>query len=145
MISLAKSRAAFSPLALLRLLIAAAAVLITVLAQWMASASMAFPADEWLRDNFIRLRASSQPETRFVVIDIDESSLARAGAWPWPRARIADLVEQLIGPYGVKAVALDLVLPEAADAGGDARLAMLAQHGPLVLAQAFDYLSLIHI
>ena len=139
MISLAKSRAAFSPLALLRLLIAAAAVLITVLAQWMASASMAFPADEWLRDNFIRLRASSQPETRFVVIDIDESSLARAGAWPWPRARIADLVEQLIGPYGVKAVALDLVLPEAADAGGDARLAMLAQHGPLVLAQAFDY------
>jgi adenylate cyclase len=84
-------------------------------------------------------RASNIEETRLVVVDIDEVSLATLGPWPWPRERIASLVEQLLGYYGARGVALDLVLPEPADAGGDARIAMLAQHGPLVLPHAFDF------
>jgi adenylate cyclase len=43
------------------------------------------------------------------------------------------MIEQLLGAYGARGVALDLVMPEPADAGGDTRLAMLSQHGPLVL------------
>jgi adenylate cyclase len=52
---------------------------------------------------------------------------------------MAELVENLIGHYGVRGVALDLVMPERADPEGDARLAMLARHGPVVLAQALAY------
>ncbi|MDP3337241.1 MAG: CHASE2 domain-containing protein, partial [Rhodoferax sp.] len=29
------------------------------------------------------------------IIDLDEESLAKIGQWPWPRSRIAELVERL--------------------------------------------------
>ncbi|HYD60220.1 MAG TPA: adenylate/guanylate cyclase domain-containing protein [Noviherbaspirillum sp.] len=128
-----------SSAAVMRLVIASAAVLITVASQWFSPLRESFLADEWLRDRFIRMQASATPESRIAIVDIDEASLSAVGPWPWPRARIADLLEHLIGDYGVRGVALDLVLPERAGATGDARLAMLTQHGPVVLAQAFDY------
>ncbi|MBC7454304.1 MAG: adenylate/guanylate cyclase domain-containing protein, partial [Massilia sp.] len=55
-----------------------------------------------------------------------------------PRERIASLVEALL-IQGARGVALDIVMEKPADAGGDTRLALLAEHGPLVLAQAFDF------
>lgn len=123
----------------LRRVIALAALLLAVGGQWQHSGLAWTSADEWLRDQLILRQASSQQEQRIAVIDIDETSLAAAGPWPWPRERIASMIEQLLGAYGARGVALDLVMPEPADAGGDTRLAMLSQHGPLVLPQAFDY------
>ena len=121
------------------LLIAACAVSICGVLQWTSLSQLGYPADEWLRDRFVQLRASEVPEERVVLIDIDETSLASIGPWPWPRERIADLLEQLIGEYQIKAAALDIFFSEPADAIGDQRLAMLTQHGPVVLAQLFDY------
>lgn len=95
---------------------------------------------ERLRDVFVKLRATDAPEPRVVVVDIDESSTAQLGPWPWPRARIADLVETLLGDYAVRGVALDILFSDAADPEGDARLAALAGFGPVVLAHAFDYM-----
>ncbi|QBE67343.1 adenylate/guanylate cyclase domain-containing protein [Pseudoduganella lutea] len=95
--------------------------------------------NEWLRDLFLQARKSDAPEQRILVVDIDESSTGALGPWPWPRSRIADLVETLLSHYGVRGVALDIVLPNPADADGDRRLALLSEHGPLVLAQAFDF------
>lgn len=92
----------------------------------------------WLRDNFIRWRVSSVEDQRVLVVDIDEASLTALGPWPWPRKRLADLVESLL-QANARGVALDLVLPEKSDSGGDQRLAMLAQYGPLVLGQALTY------
>ncbi|MYM30247.1 CHASE2 domain-containing protein [Duganella sp. CY15W] len=123
----------------LRRVIALAALLLAVGGQWQHSGLAWTSADEWLRDQLILRQASTQQEQRIAVIDIDETSLAAAGPWPWPRERIASMIEQLLGAYGARGVALDLVMPEPADAGGDTRLAMLSQHGPLVLPQAFDY------
>ena len=131
----------FPSVAVARSLIAVVAVLLTIWAEWTPSPTQSLLANEWLRDHFVRLRASYEPETRITVIDIDESSLAEVGPWPWPRTRIAELVENLLGPFEARGVALDLVLPERGDAPGDARLAMLAEHGPVVLAQAFDYVT----
>lgn len=125
----------------MRLVIASVAVLITVASQWIAPVRQSFLLDEWLRDRYIRLQASVTPESRIVIVDIDEASLSAVGPWPWPRARIADLLEHLIGDFGARGVALDLVLPERADLAGDARLSVLAQHGPVVFAQAFDYVT----
>ena len=45
------------------------------------------------------------------VVDIDEASLKAYGQWPWPRIRIAELVERL-HQAGAAAIALDVLLVE---------------------------------
>ena len=45
------------------------------------------------------------------VIDIDEASLERFGQWPWPRSRLAELLERAHA-LGARALALDIVLAE---------------------------------
>lgn len=47
-----------------------------------------------------------------VIIDIDEKSLARLGQWPWPRTRIADLIQNLTN-NGAVAIGFDVVFSEA--------------------------------
>ena len=46
------------------------------------------------------------------VIDIDEASLARLGQWPWPRTKIAEMLDKL-GQAGVAVVGFDVLFPEA--------------------------------
>ncbi|HEX9647671.1 MAG TPA: adenylate/guanylate cyclase domain-containing protein [Alphaproteobacteria bacterium] len=46
------------------------------------------------------------------IVDIDDRSLARLGPWPWPRARIADLVTRL-SEMGTAVIALDLLFPQS--------------------------------
>jgi adenylate cyclase len=130
-----------SPLALARAVIGVAALLLAAWAQWPAPAGVSRMGDEWLRDRIARVQATDAPESRVLVVDIDEPSMAELGAWPWPRARLADLVEKLLTTYKARGVALDIVLPKAEpDAGdGDRRLALLAANARVVLAQAFDY------
>ena len=53
-------------------------------------------------------RTSSNP----VIVDIDELSLTRFGQWPWPRYRLALLLEK-IKESGAACIALDMVFPEA--------------------------------
>lgn len=122
----------------LRIVIALIALGLACGAEWFRP-GLVLRIDEGLRDSFIRLMAEQQPEERLVVIDIDEAALSAVGPWPWPRHRVADLVEILLGPYGARAVGLDIVFPEPGDAEGDARLASLAAHAPLALAQVLDY------
>ena len=95
--------------------------------------------DETLRDLLHQVSAKHEPESRVAVIDIDEASLQAMGPWPWPRQRMADLLEILLTTYRVRAIGVDILFPEPADPAGDARLAMLAEHAPVTLAQIFDY------
>lgn len=103
------------------------------------SNDLLFLPNERLRDAFIRMQATDAPEPRILVVDIDEASLTELGPWPWPRERLAHLVEILLSTYGARGVALDIVLPSASDPSADARLALLARHGPVVPAQAFNF------
>lgn len=50
-------------------------------------------------------------ESPVVIVEIDSASLARAGQWPWSRARLAHIVERL-GDAGARAIAIDLILSE---------------------------------
>jgi len=95
--------------------------------------------EERSRDALTPLATSQDLVPGVVVVDIGEDSLKSLGMWPWSRSRLADLVEELVGPLGARGVALDMVLPEAADAVGDARLASLAMHAPLTVAQVLDF------
>ncbi|WP_222428727.1 CHASE2 domain-containing protein [Denitratisoma sp. DHT3] len=126
----------------LRIGIALVSLLITMAMEWFPPAGGPVQAsDNWLRDHFVRWHATDTPETRLTLVDIDEASLGEIGPWPWKRERLADLGELLIGAYGARAVAMDLVMPSGGDTEGDRRLAAMAEHGPLVLAQAFDYVA----
>ena len=62
-----------------------------------------------------RVRASvlDQVDDRIAIIDIDEKSMAEEGQWPWPRRKLAAVVDVLHQHYEVSALALDSVFPEA--------------------------------
>lgn len=57
------------------------------------------------------------------VVDIDEASLRAYGQWPWPRTRVADLVERLHSA-GASVIALDVLLSEP-DRNAPAAMAQL--------------------
>lgn len=120
----------------IQLLIGAGALGLLVWLQWLQP-SWLTRLDETWNDALLRWHASEAADDRLLVVDIGEDSLTQLGRWPWPRARLADLSETLLA-QGARAVALDMVLPEPADAVGDARLAVLAENAPLVLAQVLD-------
>lgn len=125
---------------LIRFLIALSACCLVAFVE-ISQPSLERRLNEGLRDIFLRIAASSSPETRLVIVDINDEDLRLLGPWPWPRSRIADLVEILLADYGARAVGLDIVFPEASidDAAGDVRLAHLARYGPVALAQVLDY------
>lgn len=61
---------------------------------------------------------ASQP---VVIVAIDEQSLKQIGQWPWPRNRLAELIDA-IGKYRPAAVGLDFYMPEV-DQTSPARVA----------------------
>ncbi|MBR0912360.1 CHASE2 domain-containing protein [Bradyrhizobium japonicum] len=46
------------------------------------------------------------------IVDIDDKSLAKLGQWPWPRTRIADLIQNLTS-NGAVTIGFDMVFSEA--------------------------------
>jgi len=60
----------------------------------------------------ILLSASKGEPSPFpIVVDIDEKSLQQYGQWPWPRYRIAILLEKLRG-LGAQSIGLDMMFAE---------------------------------
>ena len=121
--------------------------------------------DGRIYDVFLRSSPHRPAGSVPVVVDIDEESLARYGQWPWPRYRVAQLLER-VRDLGASAVALDIVfaepdrtslsliareierdlgvavgLGEAAGrvADNDRRLTEVLGKGPFVLGYAFDF------
>ncbi len=62
-------------------------------------------------DQFQQISPREYVETQVRVVDVDEASLRQFGQWPWPRSRMADLVERL-GQMGAAAVAFDILFVE---------------------------------
>ncbi|MEN9892836.1 MAG: hypothetical protein RLY78_3131 [Pseudomonadota bacterium] len=85
------------------------------------------------QDRHLLAHAPREPDPRIVLVEIDERALASQGRWPWPRTRLAELIEHLGGPQQAALIGLDVVLAEAEHAP----LAPLWQaltHGPRSLA-----------
>lgn len=68
--------------------------------------------DNAVLDGLMRATAGDVPAPATVVVDIDDVSLAAVGQWPWPRYRLAGLIERIAAGQP-KAIALDVLLPEA--------------------------------
>jgi adenylate cyclase len=68
----------------------------------------------------VRLKLSMRNEidSRIVIVDIDEKSLAAEGRWPWSRNRLADLMDQLFDRYGAVVIGFDVIFAEKDESSG---------------------------
>lgn len=83
-----------------------------------------------------RTLAHDGRETRLVIIDIDERSIAQIGAWPWPRDVMAQLVASLLDQYHMNWIVLDMVFPQPRP--GDAELALQLRRPQVIGGMVFD-------
>ena len=67
--------------------------------------------DYKIYDQQLRRQSTAKTSGMPVIVDIDEKSLSELGQWPWPRYRVALLLEK-IRLAGALAVGMDMVLAE---------------------------------
>jgi adenylate cyclase len=92
-------------------------------------------------DARLRLTMPRTVDDRIVILDIDEKSLQERelggeGRWPWPRHRIALLLDKLFDKYGIAVVGFDVVFAERDESSGIRVLEQLAD-GELKAVSAF--------
>lgn len=63
-------------------------------------------------DHYQRWQPRTYTPAPVRIIDIDDASLTRLGQWPWPRTRLAEMVDKLQA-QGVAAIAFDVIFAEA--------------------------------
>lgn len=117
-----------------RVLALGLAAVLALLVQWTAP-SVLGRVEDLAGDFAWRVGASAQPERRVVVVDIDEASLKEIGAWPWPRATMAELSERL-AKEGAAVQVFDIGFPDPRE--GDARLVEAWRPATVVLGQVFS-------
>ncbi|MFL5077642.1 MAG: CHASE2 domain-containing protein [Microvirga sp.] len=82
------------------------------------------------------------PESPVRIVAIDDESLRRLGQWPWPRTRVAELINNLSGA-GAATIVLDVLFsepertPDGKESSGDKELADAIAKGRVVLGMAF--------
>jgi len=69
-------------------------------------------------DARLNLTMANEVDERIVIVDIDERSLTAEGRWPWPRIKVARLVETLFERYEVGMMGLDVVFAEPDESSG---------------------------
>ena len=79
--------------------------------------------DGILYDVRLRLMAPGGVDPRVVIVDIDEQSLREReaggeGRWPWPRDRLALLVNRLNDDYNVSLTGFDVIFSERDESSG---------------------------
>jgi adenylate cyclase len=83
--------------------------------------------DEIAYDARLRATLAHTLEPRIVIVDIDEKSLAEVGRWPWPRERVAQLVDRLFDEQQIALLGFDTVFAEPDPSAALAELQSLAQ------------------
>lgn len=66
-----------------------------------------------------RLTLDGPGQAQVTVLDIDERSIAVEGQWPWPRDKLAALVDLLFDHYGVAVLGFDIAFAEPDRASAD--------------------------
>jgi len=89
--------------------------------------SLVSQLDSIIYDTRLRLTMPDSLDTRIVILDIDEKSLAEVGRWPWGRDRISELIKKLFDKYGIVMVGFDVVFAEADSSSGLPVLESLAK------------------
>lgn len=88
-----------------------ALVLLAALSLFIVFSPLATALRHAVFDGYQRLFPLEGGRSPVRVVLIDEDTIATVGAWPWPRTRMAELVERIAGHDPV-AIGLDLIFPE---------------------------------
>ncbi|RJQ84049.1 MAG: CHASE2 domain-containing protein [Desulfobacteraceae bacterium] len=64
-----------------------------------------------LYDEFLLRITPGRASHRILIVDVDENSLREHGQWPWPRYKMATLLDRL-NQAGAAAIGLDILFPE---------------------------------
>lgn len=72
----------------------------------------------WAYDARLNFSLPEGQDSRIVIVDIDEKSLAEQGRWPWSRNRVAQLTEMLFDRYKATLVGFDVVFAEEDHSSG---------------------------
>ena len=86
-------------------------ILLAAFLAWASGAPAIVQFRLYVFDEFLRLKPRDYLPTPVRIVDIDDDSLARLGQWPWPRTRLADLVDRLT-QLGAVAIAFDVLFNE---------------------------------
>ncbi len=81
--------------------------------------------DDIIYDARLRTTMPRSLDARIVIVDIDEKSLQAVGRWPWPRDRVAELVDRLF-EQPVALLGFDTVFTERDNSSGLTQLQALA-------------------
>lgn len=66
-------------------------------------------------------------DPRIVIVDIDEKSLLEQGHWPWPRNKLAQLMDALFDKYKVDVLGFDMLFAERDNSSGWSSLEALGR------------------
>jgi adenylate cyclase len=86
-------------------------VLVLVLVAQLYGTGLFLVLRNFVFDGYQRWQPRPESKSAVLVVDIDEESLKRLGQWPWPRAKLASLIDR-IREMGAAAIALDLLMAE---------------------------------
>ena len=111
-------------------------IVLTILFAMQAGSFLSIPflerLDGMIYDSKVRLNALPGIDPRIVIVDIDEKSLLERekggeGRWPWPRDRLALLVNRLFDDYDVALTGFDVVFSERDESSGIRTIEELAK------------------
>jgi len=77
--------------------------------------------ESWAFDERMKALMSREKDNGVVIVDVDEESIAELGQWPWPRGKIAEIVDVLFDHYQIEVLTFDIAFPES-DRADDLRL-----------------------
>lgn len=81
-------------------------------------------------DARLRLTMPEKLDSRVVIVDLDEKSLAEVGRWPWSRDKLATMIDTLFDHYQIGVLGFDVVFAEPDTSSGLSLLEQWAK-GPL--------------
>ncbi len=106
----------FTPRGVALLASAASTLLVTLVLTWLITQGLTPPVlqrlDLFIHDNWVRSTLQFTGTPKVTLLALDEASLQRIGQWPWPRDRIAQVVQAVIDQHGARAIAFDMVFAE---------------------------------
>jgi adenylate cyclase len=82
--------------------------------------------ENWTYDARLNYKRLNTIDDRIVIVDIDESSLALEGRWPWSRDKLAAIVNNLFEVYQADVVGFDIVFAEKDESSGLKEFELLA-------------------
>ena len=83
--------------------------------------------ENWTYDARLNFTRPDSIDDRIVIVDIDETSLAEVGRWPWGRDQLARIVDNLFDHYEADVVAFDIVFAEKDESSGLEQFEQLAR------------------